>query len=184
MKRKQFMSLAARGHNTVVLSKSKSIRGNSIWYAIAVARLLLGFTFLWAFFDKLYGLKHATRPAQAWVHGGSPTESFLKATQGPFAGLFHTLAGHGWVDWLFMIGLAGIGLALLTGIAVRIAVVMGTVLLAMMWAASLPIHANPVIDEHVFYIILLWIIFFGYPKQVLSLGSWWRGSLARWRWLW
>ena len=168
----------------MVRGKSKPVRGNSIWYTIAIARLLLSFTFLWAFFDKLYGLNHATKSAQAWLHGGSPTEGYLRATQGPFAGVFHALAGQTWVDWVFLIGLAGIGLALLIGVAVRIAVVTGTLLLAMMWAASLPLHANPAIDEHVLYIVLLWIIFFGYPNQVLSLGSWWRGSLARWRWLW
>lgn len=168
----------------MVKGKIKGVKGNSIWYSIAVARLLLSFTFLWAFFDKLYGLKHATSSAQAWIHGGSPTSGFLRAAQGPFAGLFHALAGHAWVDWLFMIGLAAIGLALFTGIAVRIAVVTGSILLALMWAASLPIHTNPVVDEHILYIVLLWIIFFGYPNQVLSLGSWWRSGPARWRWLW
>lgn len=164
--------------------KIKSVKGNSIWYTIAVARLLLSFIFLWAFFDKLYGLNHATPAKQAWLNSGSPTSGFLKATHGPFAGLFHALAGHAWVDWLFMVGLAAIGLALLTGIAVRIAVVTGTILLLLMWAALLPIKVNPVIDEHVLYIALLWIIFFGYPNQVLSLGSWWRNGPARWRWLW
>lgn len=156
----------------------------SIWYAIAAARFLLGFIFLWAFFDKLFGLHYATPTARAWLHGGSPTKGFLISTHGPFAGLFHSLAGRGWVDWLFMIGLASIGLALISGIAVRIATVAGTILLALMWAASLPIASNPAIDEHVMYIALLWIIFFGYPNQVLSLGAWWRAGPARWRWLW
>jgi thiosulfate dehydrogenase (quinone) large subunit len=146
--------------------------------------LLLGFVFLWAFLDKLFGLHYATKLAQAWVNGGSPTKNYLAATQGPFAGFFHGLSGHVWVDWLFMIGLAGIGLALLSGIMVRVAVVSGTILLAFMWAASLPLTANPAIDEHVLYIVLLWIIFFGYPNQVLGLGALWRSGPARWRWLW
>lgn len=167
----------------MVRSKLK-LRGNSIWYTIAIGRLLLSFSFLWTFFDKLYGLNHVTKPTRGWLHGGSPTEGYLRAVQGPFAEFFHMLAGHAWVDWIFMVGLAGIGFALLTGIAVRIAVVTGSVLFALMWAASLPMRANPVLDEHLLAIVLLWIIFFGYPNQVLSLGSWWRGSLARWRWLW
>lgn len=168
----------------MVQGKVKKVRTNSVWYAIAVGRLLLGFVFIWAFLDKLFGLHYATTPAQAWVHGGSPTTAYLKAAQGPFAGIFHAMAGHAWVDWLFMIGLAGIGFALITGIGVRIAVVTGTILLAFIWAASLPMHANPFIDVHVIETVLLWIIFFGYRSQVLSLGAWWRSSIARWRWLW
>lgn len=155
-----------------------------MWYSVAIGRLLLGFVFFWTFLDKLFGLHYATPTIQAWIRGGSPTRGFLIETQGPFAGFFHALAGQSWVDWLFMVGLAGIGIALFTGIAVRIAVVTGSILLVLMWAVSLPIRKTPAIDYHVFYIILLWIIFFGYRNQVLSIGAWWRGSIARWRWLW
>lgn len=164
--------------------KILKLKNNALWYTIAVGRLLMGFIFLWAFLDKLYGLHYATPANQAWLHGGSPTRGFLLATHGPFAGFFHSLAGHSWVDWLFMIGLAGIGMALISGIAVRIAVVAGSILLALMWVASLPIHTNPVLGEYAVYIVLLWIIFFGYRNQVLSLGAWWRHRIARWRWLW
>ena len=165
-------------------SRIRQVKSSSLWYTIAVGRLLMGFIFLWAFLDKLYGLRYPTLAKQAWINGGSPTKEFLMATQGPFAGLFHSMAGYTWVDWLFMMGLAGIGLALVTGIAVRIAVVTGTLLFIMMWAASLPIRSNPVVDYHAVYIILLWVIFFGYRNQVLSLGAWWRHGIARWRWLW
>lgn len=168
----------------MVQGKIRKVKNNSLWYTIAVGRLLMGFVFLWAFLDKLYGLHYSTPNSQAWIHGGSPTREFLTAAQGPFAGLFHTMAGQSWTDWLFMVGLAGIGVALITGIAVRIAVVTGSILLILMWAASLPIHSTLVIDDHVLYIVLLWVIFFGYRNQVLSLGAWWRHSIARWRWLW
>lgn len=164
--------------------KIRKVKNNSLWYTIAVGRLLMGFVFMWAFFDKLYGLHYSTTAQQAWIHGGSPTRVYLQAAQGPFAGLFHTMAGHSWVDWLFMVGLAGIGLALITGIAVRIAVVTGSLLLLLMWAASLPIRTTLVVDDHLMYIVLLWVIFFGYRNQVLSFGAWWRHSIARWRWLW
>ncbi len=165
-------------------SKIRKVKSNALWYTIAIGRVLMGFVFLWAFLDKTYGLHYSTSPYQAWLRGGSPTRGFLLAARGPFAGIFHSLAGQSWVDWIFMIGLAGIGVALVAGIAVRIAVVTGSILLALMWAASLPNHANPVIDDHVLYVVLLWIIFFGYRNQVLSLGAWWRHSIARWRWLW
>lgn len=168
----------------MVQAKIRKVKNNSLWYTIAVGRLLMGFIFLWAFLDKLYGLHYSTPTNQAWIHGGSPTRAFLSSAHGPIAGIFHAMAGQSWADWLFMIGLAGIGLALLTGVAVRIAVVTGSILLALMWAAALPIRATPVIDDHIIYVVLLWIVFFGYRHQVLSLGAWWRGSIARWRWLW
>lgn len=163
--------------------KTKKVNDSPIWYVVAVSRILLGFIFLWAFLDKLFGLHYSTPTGRAWIHGGSPTTGFLSGVHGPFSSFFHSMAGHTWADWLFMIGLAGIGVALILGIAVRVAVVAGSALLALMWAASLPMTTNPVIDEHVMYIMLLWIIFFGYRNQAWSLGAWWRRPV-RWRWLW
>ena len=66
----------------------------------AVLRLALSGVFLWAFFDKLFGLGFATAGNAAWVRGGSPTEGFL--THGvdaanPFMEQFTALAGQAWV---------------------------------------------------------------------------------------
>ena len=77
----------------------------------AVTRLGLGFIFLWAFVDKLFGLGFATPTERAWVNGGSPTTGFLSGVEGPFADFFTPMAGQAWADWLFMAGLAGIGVA-------------------------------------------------------------------------
>ena len=57
--------------------------------AIAVARILMGFYFLWAFIDKTFGLGFATPAERAWVGGGSPTTGFLTnaTTESPFAGV-------------------------------------------------------------------------------------------------
>ena len=50
-------------------------------------RLALGWMFLWAFLDKMFGLGHETAAEDAWINGGSPTEGFLAfAAAGPFAG--------------------------------------------------------------------------------------------------
>ena len=82
----------------------------------------MGWIFLWAFVDKLLGLGFATAPEKSWLAGGSPTTGFLKfAAKGPFVEIFHAMAGNPIVDWLFMLGLLLIGLALLLGIGVRIA---------------------------------------------------------------
>lgn len=78
----------------------------SLW---ALTRLCLGWTFVWPCFDKLFGLGHETTSAKSWLNGGSPTTGFLKGPAGPFAGVYHHLAGSSWADWGFMLTLAVVG---------------------------------------------------------------------------
>jgi thiosulfate dehydrogenase [quinone] large subunit len=120
-------------------------------YALAVARLGLGFIFLWAFLDKLFGLDHSTPAERSWLNGASPTAGYLASIKGPFAGFFNSMSGAAWADWLFMLGLLGIGGALMLGIGMRIAAATGSLLLVLMWMASLPITTNPFMDEHLIY---------------------------------
>jgi thiosulfate dehydrogenase [quinone] large subunit len=142
-------------------------------YAAAVARVSLGFTFLWAFFDKLFGFGYATASEKAWINGGSPTTGFLKGVQGPFADTFHSMAGSAWADWLFMAGLLGIGLALTLGIGMRIAAVTGSLLLVFMWAASLPIKTNPFLDDHLVYAVVLGVLALMHAGDTAGLGKLW-----------
>ena len=60
---------------------------------LAALRVVLGFYFLWAFVDKLFGFGFHTAPEKAWINGGSPTAGFLSGVKGPFAGPFHAIAG-------------------------------------------------------------------------------------------
>jgi thiosulfate dehydrogenase [quinone] large subunit len=117
--------------------------------ALAALRIAYGLTFLWAFFDKLFGFGYATKSAKSWINGGDPTAGFLKGSEGPFDGFYHSLVGDWWVTPLFMIGLAGLGLALTFGIGMRIAAGAGTLLYLMMWSAALPPTTNPVLDDHI-----------------------------------
>ena len=50
-----------------------------------------------------------------------------------------------------MLGLAGIGIALIAGIGMRIAAVAGGLLLVLMWTAVLPPENNPFMDDHLIY---------------------------------
>jgi thiosulfate dehydrogenase (quinone) large subunit len=106
-------------------------------YVLAVLRIVVGWTFLWAFLDKVFGFGYATPEARSWLNGGSPTKGFLSSATGPFAGFYHDLAGTGVANWLFMLGLAGIGTALLLGIGMRIAGLTGAILYLMMFAVVL-----------------------------------------------
>jgi thiosulfate dehydrogenase (quinone) large subunit len=157
------------------MAKTSKTTNEAVWYSLAAARILVGLVFLWAFFDKLFGLGASTPAAKAWIVGGSPTAGFLSGVKGPFAPMFHSLAGSGWADWLFMLGLLGIGVGLLFGIAIRLSATFGSLLLFLMWMASLPIKTNPLIDDHLVYITILAAICYGLPFQKWSIGKWWQG---------
>ncbi|MBI4034335.1 hypothetical protein HY380_00385 [Candidatus Saccharibacteria bacterium] len=154
-------------------------------YTMSLLRIGLGYIFLWAFLDKLFGLgfttcKNAVSGAvdigcnAAWINGGSPTEGFLgNAVSGPMANFYHNLAGLAWVDWLFMIGLAFIGLGLLLGTWVRSAAAAGIIMLLLMYSALLwPTHA-PGVDEHVIYAIALYVLLVSDMPHKWSLHGWW-----------
>src|SRR5665213_664791 len=155
-----------------------------LWAVIGLVglRLAIGFEFLWAFLDKTFGLGYSTLSSQAWINGGSPTKGFLSgANVGPFQGIFRSLAGVPGMDWLFMVGLLGVGLAFILGVAIRPAAVAGALMLALMWAAVwVPAKVaggqpsgstNPIVDEHIVGI-------FGFIV-VGALASWGAGYLGR-----
>lgn len=143
-------------------------------YVLAGLRLALGWVFLWAFLDKLFGLGHETPSANAWVNGGSPTKGFLgKAVSGPFEGLYHNIAGAAWADALFMIGLGAIGIALIAGIGLRIAAASGALLLVLMWTAVLPPENNPFMDDHLIYAGVLVALALTAAGNTLGLGGYW-----------
>ncbi|MGA9746873.1 MAG: hypothetical protein WBQ50_05400 [Nocardioides sp.] len=160
---------------------------------LAVLRIGYGFTFLWAFFDKLLALGFHTGYDQegvldrfgpaAWFNGGSPTEGFLSfgvPADNPFADTFTSLAGDTWVDWLFMLGLLGIGVALFTGIAMRIAAATGALLYLLMYAASLPLENNPVVDDHLLGAVVVVVLALTLAGDTWGAGrSWARTRLVR-----
>lgn len=143
--------------------------------AWGILRLAMGWIFLWAFIDKIFGLGFTTASDKAWLDGVSPTYGYLThATHGPLAPIFQALAGHAVVDWLFMLGLLLIGLALMLGIGVRVACYTGSLLLLLMFlAASLPPEHNPIIDEHIIYILVLYLFSTKNVGDWLGLGNWW-----------
>jgi len=147
-------------------------------FFFALVRISLGWIFLWAFLDKLFGLGFATAKEAAWISGGSPTTGFLThAVSGPFADFFSSLAGAPWVDWLFMIGLLCLGVALILGIAMRLAGFFGALLMVIFYLASaIPPTNNPFVDEHIVYALMLLGFAVSEEGQTLGLGKQWRGS--------
>jgi thiosulfate dehydrogenase [quinone] large subunit len=151
----------------------------------AATRLSIGWVFFWGFLDKAFALGHETGVDQAtgtvdyfgpaaWIHGGSPTAGFLgNAVKGPFAGFYSALAGNAVIEWLFMIGLLGIGLALLLGIGMRIAAAAGSAMLVMMWSAALPPANNLFMDDHIIYALVLVLLALTGAGRTFGLGRAW-----------
>lgn len=158
--------------------------------AIAVTRILIGFYFLWAFLDKVFGLGFATPGERAWINGGSPTTGFLTNATGesPLAGLFTAIAGNPLVDWLFMLGLLAVGVTLMLGVGVRLGAIAGVAMLLLMYLAEFPLTltgaTNPLIDSHIIDMGVMAIAFCAVPDQRLSLASVWRGIVGDKTWLW
>ena len=170
-------------HPELVAPEARSAQ--TFRYLAAALRLSIGWVFLWAFLDKLLALGFATgrNPKTgavdrfgdaAWINGGSPTEGFLlHGTYGPFAQFYQSFAGATWADWLFMVGLAGIGIALIAGITMRIATAAGATLLVFMWSAALPPANNPFMDDHIVYALVLVVLARVGAGKTLGLGAGW-----------
>lgn len=152
---------------------------------LAVLRIATGFIFLWAFLDKLFGLHYSTPSARSWINGGSPTKGFLSSVDvGPLQSVFRSIAGTWWADSLFMLGLLTIGIALIAGVAMRLAVAAGVVQLALMWFAEFPFaqttskgvptgSSNPLVDYHFLYAVVLIALAVTYAGATWGLGRRW-----------
>ena len=183
------MTLHRSDHATTTHPEIAEVRGSMMTStaakALAVLRVSTGFVFLWAFLDKTFGLNYATPSAKAWINGGSPTKGFLSSVEtGPFQSWFHSIAGAGWANSLFMLGLLGIGVAVIAGVAVRIAAVSGVLMMAFMWFAEFPLaqhtsagaptgSPNPLTDSHFIYAVVLIVLAATYAGTTWGLGRIW-----------
>lgn len=157
---------------------------------LAVARIVIGFFFLWPFLDKTFGLGFSTPAERAWINGGSPAQGYLNSLDPaqPLASFFQTAFANPVGDVIFMLGLLGIGVAMIAGAGVRIAAVGGTLLMASMYAVALPWIAggtNPVLDSHWVEAMLLLVAAVTLAGDTWGLGRWWAGTgiVRRYPWL-
>lgn len=149
-------------------------------YALAILRVASGFIFLWAFLDKTFGLGFATPAERAWLNGGTPSQGYLNsdAVTGPLKPFFTSIASPA-SDVLFMLGLLGIGVAVLLGVGLRISAVAGTVLMVLMYLAEWPFAAdtgstNPAVDYHIIYALALIAVAATAAGDTWGLGTWWK----------
>ncbi|AKU18368.1 hypothetical protein [Luteipulveratus mongoliensis] len=153
-----------------------------VWPALRIA---VGLVFLWTFLDKLLALGYSTgrNPEtdvvdrfgpKAWIHGNSPTKGFLsQGTDSPFSSAYESMAGVSIFDWLFMLGMGGVGVAVILGVATRIATISGVLLMLSLRLALLVPETNPIVDQHVVYGLLLVGLAALPAARRFSLATWW-----------
>ncbi len=183
------MSVTQNKSSTPVGGQGNAASGNHLdavtSRVFAVLRIAFGFVFLWAFLDKLLALGFSTGKSPdgksvdrfgdaAWINGGNPTLGFLKfGADGPFKGFYNAIAGQAWVNWLFMLALLAIGVALMLGVAMRLAGAAGGLLYLMMWTVALPPPNNPVIDDHLLGGLTVVALALVCAGNTWGLGNWW-----------
>ena len=168
------------GTSTTVLQEEVVTRPGAR-YALAFGRIVIGWIFLWAFLDKLFGLGYATPAERAWLNGGTPAQGYIGGAEGPFAGFFQAVFQNAFGDVLFMVGLLGIGLAMVLGIGLRVAAVSGTLLMVFMWMTQVPWAlggTNPITTSHWVEAAVLIIAAATLAGDTLGLGKWWAGIVG------
>ena len=164
------------------------------WALLSWTRIALGFYFLWAFLDKLFGLGFGVCRQEddsievmcerAWLSGGHVTEGYLASATGPMAEFYQSLGEQRWTDWIFMIGLAGIGLALMLGIGTKVAALTAPIMLLMMYTSHLWPTTNPFLDDHIIMALTIpAVALVELERQSIGLGSWWRRLVGERSWL-
>lgn len=175
---------AQRGEAPAVVTGSDIVVRPGARRWLAAARIGTGFIFLWAFLDKTFGLHYSTGAptsdgspvSLSWIDGGTPSQGFMKfASVGPFKDFFADIASPA-TDWLFMLGMLGVGVAVMLGIGLRIAAVSGSLIMLLMWVAEWPLlegSTNPVMDYHVVYAFVLIISAVTLAGDTWGLGRRW-----------
>jgi len=193
------------------LERLEPVHTAGLQRVFGILRLLMGFTFLWAFLDKAFALGFSTGRIlddagntvkidyfgdAAWIHGASPTAGVVGfAVKGPLTDTIHSVTGYQmaagpqvdpWVDWLFMASMLLIGLGLMAGVMTRLAAFGGIAWLAIFYVATAiwPEH-NPFVDEHVVYAVVLVGLILANAGRYWGLGKIWQrvGFVTDRRWL-
>ncbi|MBU1202780.1 DoxX family protein [Patescibacteria group bacterium] len=156
-----------------------------IKYILAILRIFMGWIFLWTFLDKLFGFGFSTNHDKSWLNGSSPTLGFLNSAKGPFEELFNSIAGTAPVDWLFMMGMLLVGLALIFGIAMKIASWSGSLIMLLIFSSVLPPKNNPFIDQHIIYILVLTYLCLTKAGDNIGFGKKWSNItlIKKYNWL-
>lgn len=195
------MTTTSQTHPTDETQSAAPLGGRAATWAWTALRVMLGWSFLWAFLDKMFGLGFSTcRSAEsssidylcdsAMIKGGSPTFGFLNfGTEGSHTGgLFSWMAPSApdainFADIGFMAALLLLGVSLMLGIGVRLSGIGGAVLMFFMFlAADVWPDTNPINSSHTIEMVaLLGIAATG--AGAFSLQAWFDRTFPKFGWV-
>jgi thiosulfate dehydrogenase [quinone] large subunit len=75
-----------------------------------------------------------------------------------------------------MAALLLIGGAVILGIGTKISGYAGALLMVILWSTNLPPANNPIVDEHIVYMLLFLAMTLVKPGRWLGLGKWWSNT--------
>lgn len=144
-------------------------------FPLVLLRMVIGWHFLYEGLTKL-------------LYPGWTSAGYLKGSSGPLSGLFQWLGAQsnvvGVIDALNMWGLTAIGLALILGVAVRVAAWGGIALLAMYYLAYPPFFtpfgagnaegAYLIVNKNLVELFALSVVI-AFPSSHFGLERWWKG---------
>jgi thiosulfate dehydrogenase [quinone] large subunit len=176
------------------IERLEPVHTRGLQAVVGVLRVAMGWTFLWAFIDKLFAFGFATGrledgtidKAAAWIDGASPTAGLIGfGLTDRFAGFYQTITGFqmtdagptvdAWVDWAYMLAMLLMGVGLNTGVMTRLAAVGGIAWMAIFYTATAiwPEH-NPFLDDHVVYAVILVGLILANAGRYYGLGKVWQ----------
>jgi uncharacterized membrane protein YphA (DoxX/SURF4 family) len=106
--------------------------------------------------------------------------TYLLSSNGPFADWFQSLAGNGFVDVLNAWGMLFLGVALILGLCVRPAAMLGVLLMALYYLAHFVANtANGLIDSHIILMMVLAMFAAGGAGHAFGLNAVVMGNLRK-----
>lgn len=106
--------------------------------------------------------------------------SYLSSANGPLADWFHSLAGSGFIDTVNAWGLFLLGVAILLGLMLRPASILGAMLMVLYYLAHFTQNtANGLIDEHIILIAILALFAAGGAGHAFGLNAVVLGNLRK-----
>ncbi|WP_020576612.1 DoxX family membrane protein [Actinopolymorpha alba] len=142
--------------------------GTARW--LAALRVACGLVLVWAFLDKAFGWGHPAPAGQAVAVGG-------------------------WADWLVLVGLGGVGLALLLGVGLRVSAVAGAILAVATWSTAWPLAQDsspgvtgsviPIVSGQLLFVAVLIVLAATHAGGTWGFGRTWARVpfVRRHRWL-
>lgn len=165
--------MATREFEGTLFGQTVRFRYSQRWiaYAIFILRIVMGWIFLQAGLEKLLA-------PEGWTAAGYLANAVPPGN--PLAGVWEMLAGQAWVDALNIWGQILIGIALITGTAVRFSAFWGALMMILYWLTALqggllqglPLEHGWVVDDHIVYAALLFGLGAFGAGRILGVDRW------------